>query len=139
MYELTYYNGCGKIFHTGHKYGLSGLYWQRIFNMSVLVPFQTSFIFGGKWALVTGEGGTCSNFLNWFLTWYNLKRPIHYLKSKQDRHGSVIYEIRLNIIRFLYSGSQIWKWKAVKHFLHLKVTFSITIKLLCFICKYQFV
>jgi hypothetical protein len=30
--------------------------------MPVLVPFQTSFIFGGKWALVTGEGG--NNFLN---------------------------------------------------------------------------
>jgi hypothetical protein len=23
---VTYHNGCGKIFHTGHKYGLSGLY-----------------------------------------------------------------------------------------------------------------
>ena len=82
-----------------------------MFNMSVMVPFQTSFILGGKWALVTGEGG--NNFLNGFLNWCNLKRPVHYLKSKQDRHGSVIYEIRLNFIRlnyirFLYSGSQIW-------------------------------
>jgi hypothetical protein len=25
--------------------------------MSVLVPFQNSFILGGTWALVTGEGG----------------------------------------------------------------------------------
>jgi hypothetical protein len=30
---------------------------------------------------------------------YNHKRPVHYLKSRQDRHGSVIYEIRLNFIR----------------------------------------
>jgi hypothetical protein len=24
LYELAYHNDCGKIFHTGHKYGLSG-------------------------------------------------------------------------------------------------------------------
>ena len=77
--------------------------------------------------LVTGEGG--NHFLNWFLNWYNLKRPVHYLKSKQDRHGSVIYEIRLNFIRLnrldlcilVRKYGMIWKLKAEKHFFHLKV------------------
>jgi hypothetical protein len=52
----------------------------RIFNMPVLVPFQTSFILGDKWALVTGEGG--NNFLNLFLVQPQKTSPLSEIKTR---------------------------------------------------------
>ena len=52
----------------------------RIFNMSVLMPFQTSFILGDKWALVKGEGG--NNFLNLFLVQPQKTRPLSEIKTR---------------------------------------------------------
>jgi hypothetical protein len=52
----------------------------RMFNMSVLVPFQTSCILGDKWALVTGEGG--NNFLNLFLVQPQKTSPLSEIKTR---------------------------------------------------------
>jgi hypothetical protein len=48
--------------------------------MPVLVPFQTSFILGDKWALVTGEGG--NNFLNLFLVQPQKTSPLSEIKTR---------------------------------------------------------
>jgi hypothetical protein len=50
--------------------------------MSVLVPFPTSFILGGKWALVTGEGG------KWALVMENLSAAVMVCKFIQKLNTS---------------------------------------------------